>query len=340
MNVRRTIIGMLMLGMSVVPLTVSVEAQTEEGWTVPRTSAGRPDLQGVWANNSVTPLERPDVWADKSTLTDEELAEFRAAAAAVTASGNDAVFGDLLAFAAIEGIKDVESYDAGTGNYNQFWLADRDFDNRTSLVVHPPNGRIPSRTSEAQRVGRGQAPGFITEKADSWTDRPLSERCITFGVPSLFAGYNSFYQIFQSPNHAVVMHEMIHDARVIPLGGQPHPSQEIRQLHGDSRGHWDGDTLVVETTNYSSMGAFWNASEAVTITERFTRVGPDTLNYEITFDDSSTWTSPWTIMIPLKRSDDPMFEYACHEGNLGMEGILSGYRAQEQALAVTDENQP
>ena len=343
MNIRQMVVGMLVLSMSVAALTVSVDAQTEEGWTVPRTPAGRPDLQGVWANNSVTPLERPEAWVDKSTLTDEELAEFQTAAAEVTASGNDAVFGDLLAFAAIEGIKDAESYDTGTGNYNQFWLSDRDFDNRTSLVTDPPNGRLPQRTPEAVRAGRGGPAPFITEKADSWTDRPLSERCITYGVPSLFAGYNSFYQIFQSPNHAVVMNEMIHDARVIPLGGQPHPSQEIRQLHGDSRGHWDGDTLVVETTNYSSMGVsgmFWSSSEAITITERFTRVGPDTLNYEVTFDDQGTLTSPWTIMIPLKRSDDSMFEYACHEGNLGMEGILSGYRAQEQALAATDENQP
>ena len=152
-------------------------------------------------------------------------------------------------------------------------------------------------------------------------------------MPVLFAGYNSYYQIFQSRDHAVVLTEMIHDARVIPVDGRPHPSEDIRQLHGDSRGHWDGDTLVVETTNYSAMGAFWSASEDLRITERFTRVGPDTLNYEVTFDDPTTWTRPWTVMIPLKHSDDPVFEYACHEGNLGMEGILAGYRAEERATA-------
>ena len=251
----------------------------------------------------------------------------------MTASGLDAVFGDQLALAALAGIRDVDSYDPGTGNYNQFWLVERDFDNRTSLVVDPPDGRIPARTPEAERAGRGQPPPPIAEKADSWADRPLSERCITFGVPSLFAGYNSYYQIFQSREYAVVLMEMIHDARVIPIDGPPHPSGSIRQLHGDSRGRWEGDSLVVETKNYSRLGAFWGASEDLTVVERFTRVGPDTLNYEVTFEDSTTWTRPWTVMIPLRRSQDPLFEYACHEGNLGMEGILAGYRAQERAAA-------
>ena len=302
-----------------------------DGWTVSRTPDGQPDLGGVWANNSVTPLERPDEWAGKTTLTDEDLAELEAAAAEVTASGLDAQFGDQLVAAALAGISDAHSYDT-TGNYNQFWLADRSFDHdRTSLVIDPADGKIPPRTADAERTGRGVPGPIIAPKADSWADRPLSERCLTFGVPNLLAGYNSYYQIVQNRDHVVILTEMIHDARVIPLDGPPHVSDEIRQLHGDSRGHWEGDTLVVETTNYSDLGVFWSAAGGFRLTERFTRVGPDTLHYEITFDDQTTWTRPWTILIPLQHSADPMFEYACHEGNIGMEGILSGYRAQERA---------
>ena len=335
MSRRYVVIGAVLAALvAVTPATAW--AQAPEGWTVPRTAEGRPDLQGVWANNSATPLERPEQWADKTALTDEELAAYRAAAAEVTASGLDAVFGDQLAAAALAGIRDVDSYDS-TGNYNQFWLVERDFDNRTSLIVDPPNGRVPARTPDAERAGRGLPPPIIAEKADTWADRPLSERCVTFGVPSLFAGYNSYYQIFQSPDHAVVLMEMIHDARVIPIDGPPHPDQSIRQLHGDSRGRWEGDTLVVETTNYSKLGAFWSASEDITVIERFTRVGPDTLQYEITFNDPTTWSQPWTVMIPLRRSEDPLFEYACHEGNLGMEGILAGYRAEEREAAAAEQ---
>ena len=310
--------------------------QSGNGWTVSRMPDGHPDLQGVWANNSVTPLERRDAWAGKTTLTEEELAELKAAAAEVTASGLDAQFGDQLVLAALAGISDADSYDT-TGNYNQFWLADRNFDHdRTSLVIDPADGKIPSRTSDAEPAGRGVPPPIIAPKADSWTDRPLSERCLTFGVPNLLAGYNSYSQIIQSSDHVVILMEMMHDARIIPIDGPPHVRDPIRQLHGDSRGHWEGDTLVIETTNYSDLGRFWNAGEEFRLIERFTRVGPDTLHHEITFDDPTTWTSPWTILIPLTHSADPIFEYACHEGNIGMGGIFSGYRAEEER-AVTQE---
>ncbi|MDA1095400.1 MAG: hypothetical protein O3A25_19385 [Acidobacteria bacterium] len=312
-------------------------AQTPStGWTVPRTPDGQPDLQGVWANNSVTPLERPEAWTGKTTLTDEDLAELKAASAAVIASGLDAQFGDQLVLAALAGLSDADSYDT-TGNYNQFWLADRNFDhNRTSLVVDPADGKIPVRTPDARRAGRGVPPPTIAPKADSWADRPLSERCLTFGVPNLLAGYNSYYQIIQGRDHVVILLEMIHDARIIPIDGPSHVNDQIRQLHGDSRGHWDGDTLVVETTNYSGLGVFWSAGEGFRLTERFTRVGPDTLHYEMTFDDQTTWTRPWTVLLPLKHTAEPMFEYACHEGNIGMEGILSGYRAEERMATERD----
>ena len=326
--------GLMWLALIVLAPGPAAGQPASDGWTVSRTPDGQPDLQGVWANNSVIPLERPAAWEGKTTLSDEELAELKAAAADVTASGQDAVFGDQLVQAALAGISDVDSYDPTTGNYNQFWLADRNFDhNRTSLVIDPSDGRIPPLTSDAERDRRGQPPPTIAPKADSWADRPLSERCITFGVPNLLAGYNSYYQIVQSPDHVVILMEMIHDARVIPIDGTPHVSHDIRQLHGDSRGHWDGDTLVVETMNYSALGAFWSASEGLRLTERFTRISPDVLNYEITFDDQTTWTRPWTVLIPLKQSTVPMFEYACHEGNIGMVGILAGYRAQERTAA-------
>ena len=175
---------------------VSTAAQASgDAWTVSRTPEGQPDLAGVWANNSVTPLERPDAWAGKTTLSDEDLAELKAAAAEVTASGLDAQFGDQLVQAALEGISDADSYDT-TGNYNQFWLADRDFDhNRTSLIIDPADGKIPPRTSDAERAGRGVPPPIFAPKADTWADRPLNERCLTFGVPNLLAGYNSYYQV-------------------------------------------------------------------------------------------------------------------------------------------------
>ena len=156
---------------------------------------------------------------------------------------------------------------------------------------------------------------------------------MTYGVPRLGAGYNSYYQVFQSAEHVVIVNEMIHDARVIPLTGQPHLVDSVRQLHGDSRGHWEGDTLVIETTNYSSAAQFRGSSDGLEIVERLTRVGPKVLNYEVTITDPTTWMRPWTVLIPLRTSEEPMFEYACHEGNIGMDGILAGHRAEERARA-------
>ncbi|MEE2612783.1 MAG: hypothetical protein VX975_03050 [Acidobacteriota bacterium] len=310
-----------------VPASVAGQS-ADDGWTLPRTPDGHPDLGGVWANNSATPLERPEAWADKERLTDEELAALLVASNAAVGDG-DALFGDQLVLAAIAGIE-ATSYDPTTGNYNQFWIAERDFDNRTSLVIDPPDGRIPGLTPEAQeRRGHGVA-RRDEHPADTYTDRPLQERCVSYGVPRLGAGYNSYYQVFQSADHVVFLNEMIHDARVIPIDGQPHLADRVRQLHGDSRGHWDGDTLVIETTNYSSQARFRGASDNLHMVERLTRVGPRTLDYEVTITDPTTWTRPWTVMIPLMGSDDAIFEYACHEGNIGMEGILAGHRAEER----------
>lgn len=321
-----TLLGVIALTLLAIPVDMAAQ---DSNWTLPRTADGHPDLQGVWANNNATPLERPEEWAGKNTLTEEELAALQVAATEAVDDG-DALFGDQLVLAAIERTQ-AGSYDPTTGNYNQFWIADRDFSNRTSLVVDPSDGRIPAMTSSGQARAKMLRDHRRMHPADTYTDRPLSERCVTYGHPRLGAGYNSYYQLFQSKDHVVVYMEMNHDARVIPLDGTPTLNDDVRLWHGDSRGYWDGDTLVVTTTNYASHATFRGiTSENMTVTERFTRVGPQTLNYEVTIDDPTTYTKPWTVMIPLMGTTDAVYEYACHEGNIGMDGILAGHRAEER----------
>ena len=304
-----------------------------DAWTTPLTVDGHPDLQGVWANNNATPLERPEAWAGKEELSPEEVAELEAALGQAVGD-DDALFGDQQVLAAIERTK-AKSYDPTTGNYNQFWIVERQLTNRTSLVVDPADGRIPPLTPEALERQAARAEYRKQHPADSWEDRSLGERCLSFGVPRLGAGYNSYYQIFQSADHVVILMEMAHDARVIPIDGTPPLDDDIRLWHGDSRGHWEGETLVIETANFSSKSNFRRApSKNLRLTERLTRVGPTTLDYEVTIDDPTTWTAPWTASIPLAGTEDPIFEYACHEGNYGMEGILAGYRAEERAAAT------
>ena len=302
-------------------------------WTPPRTADGHPDLQGIWGNNSITPLERPESLAGKATLTEEELARVEAKATQLfSQDAGDAAFGDQFFNVAVTDVDSFTSSDGGTGNYNQFWLVERDFNHRTSLIVDPLHGRLPPTTSAAKMSAASREAG--RGRPAAWTDnRGLSERCITFGLPNLLAGYNSYYQILQTADHVVIEQELIHTTRIIPLDERPHVADDIRQWHGDSRGHWEGDTLVVETTNFSPRSEFRGAREHLRLVERFTRVGPDTLHYEFTVDDPTTWTQPWTAMVPWKRTDDPMFEYACHEGNIGMAGILAGARADETEAA-------
>jgi hypothetical protein len=210
-------------------------------------------------------------------------------------------------------------------------VVDRDWDNRTSLITDPEDGRVPPLTEQAKsRRGRqGQAgPPAGPE------DVPLSVRCISYGVPRISAGYNSYFEFVQSPGYVAITQEMIHDVRIVPLDGRPHLPKEIRLWNGDSRGHWEGDTLVVDTTNYSARGAIRNATENLHLIERFTRVSPEVIEYSITFDDPGTWTRPWTAMIRLKGTPEKIYEYACHEGNHSLAGILGGARQQEKA-AVT-----
>ena len=314
----------------------AASGQTRSGgstWKAPRTVDGQPDLQGVWANNAVTPLERPRQLANKPVLTDAELADLKRRAANVL-DGGDAQFGADLFEAALVAQERSKSYDPTTGNYNQAWMVERTWENRTSLIVDPPDGRVPPPTAQARARQDARRATRVNSAADSWEDRSLGERCITFGINKLIgAGYNSNIQIFQARDYVVVEMEMIHDVRIIPLDGRPHVPRAIGQWLGDSRGRWEGETLVVESTNFSPKFEFRGASRDLTVKERFTRVGPNTLKYEVTYEDPSTWTRPWTVVVNMARTSDHMYEYACHEGNHAMAGILAGARAQEKRAA-------
>ncbi len=338
MSARRHDVVWMVAAVGAVLMLVPVAAAGQGGhrWSPPRTADGQPDLQGVWANNNVTPLERPEVLAGRETLTDEELATLQARAGELFGSeADDAAFGDSVFAAVLAEVERFSSRDTETGNYNQFLMVERDWSNRTSLVVEPPDGRIPPRTEAgAARVAEHAA--ARRRHARGPEDRSLGERCISWGVPRLGAGYNSYSQIFQSSDHVVIYMEM-GGSRIIPLNGGPHISDHIRQQHGNSRGHWDGDTLVVETTNYSPTSYFMGSGANLYLVERFTRVSEEVLQYEVTITDPTMWTAPWRAMIPLRRSSDAVFEYACHEGNIGMAGIMAGARALEKADAESAE---
>jgi hypothetical protein len=317
-------------------------------YKVPRTPDGKPDLQGVWSNNSVTPMQRPTQWKDKTSLTDAEVRELQMLLAKYVDEGGDAIFADFVQIALNlkeSGKYSQVSYDRSTGNYNQFWMVGRDWDNRTSLITDPADGRMPARTEASKsRPVRGRQINFEGSEggargpADSYEDRGYGDRCISFGAPRTGTGYNSYLQIAQSPESVIVMQEMIHDARVVPMDGRPHLPKNVRQLHGDPRGRWEGDTLVIETTNFIS--GYQGSTPNVKLTERFTRASHDFLNWEVTVDDPDTWVQPWTFMIRLKRTDEQIYEYACHEGNHSMVGILAGARADEAKAAAAKAASP
>src|SRR5262249_11266087 len=270
------------------PATAS-STRSGANWTVPRTADGRPDLQGVWANNNATPLERPKHWTGRQVITPQELAELKKVADEIVANDGDAQFGDGLTLAALDRITKPGSYDPATGNYNQFWLVERDFEDLpTSLIIDPPDGKIPPLTREGQKGRAARLEYTKNHPADGPEDRPAGERCVNFGVPKIGAGYNSYYQIFQSPTHVAILSEMAHHAPLIPVDGRPHVHGAIRQWNGDARGRWEGDTLVVETRNFSTKSEFREATENLQLVERFTRVGPETLKYEVTITDPTT----------------------------------------------------
>jgi hypothetical protein len=294
-----------------------------------RTSAGHPNFQGHWTNSTVVPLERPRELGDREFYTQEE-ADKRLAEALV-----------------------VEETEAGTEADVHYQLVDFGLDRsqnpvvsnlRTSLITDPPNGRLPEATPEARAAADARAAYRRAHGFDSAQDRPLAERCIIWpheGPPTLPVGYNSNFQIMQTDDHIVVLIEMVHDARIIALDDGDARAQEIPQWLGNSRGRWDGDTLVVETTGFTGRTGRGDLlySDAARVTERFTLSDENTILYQFTVDDPKTWTAPWSGEYPMTRVDGPMFEYACHEGNYGLAHNLSGRRAEEKAAAEADAGQ-
>ena len=324
-----TLIGIACLGLVTVGAQGPRRGPSTSHPYVAKNAIGQPDLEGVWTNDSITPLQRPAAWAGKTTLTDAEVEQLKKVSAKLEEDG-DALFGDELISDALDGKEKSASHDKETGNYNSFWLPNRDIDSRTSLIIDPPDGRIPPETPAAQARRAAQAAQRRLRPADGPESRGLSERCLTFGVPRFQAAYSSVYRIVQSPSHVVFLMETIHEARVIPIDGRPHLSDAIRQWMGDSRGHWEGDTLVVDTTGFSPKTAFMGVSNNLHLVERFTRLSASTLQYDATMSDPDTWTRPWTAAVPLIRTDGPIYEYACHEGNArSVEGILRGARTQD-----------
>ena len=313
---------------------VTLSAQPPRKWAPPRTADGHPDFHGVWANNTVTPLQRPKQWEGKRVLTEAEIGDLQKFATQIVENDGDAQFGDGFILAVLDRVSNPKSYDPGTGNYNQFWVVERDWhDRRTSLITDPPGGHIPPMTPAAQKRRAEEIEQRKTHAFEDPEVFPLGERCVNFGIPRLQAGYNSYVQIVQAPGYVTIMNEMAHDARVIPLDGRPHLDARVRVWNGDSRGRWDGDTLVIDTTNFSAKSDFMGSHENLHLTERFTRVGPDVLHYEFTVDDPTTWTMPWTAMIPLKLKDERIYEYACHEGNSAIPNMLRGHRYEEREAA-------
>ena len=306
------------------PAPAAAQQEAAAGsWTPPLTAWGDPDLQGAWTNTTTTPLERPADLAGKTELTDEEWA-LRNPESGLS---DDRPSGDPVGF------------------YNDYWLEQGELSRQTSLIVEPADGRLPVTTGPEQVLQRGRTSSFSSiggESFDSYTDFNAYDRCITRGMPGAMTPgfYNHNYQILQTPDHVAIVVEMIHDARIIPLDGREHLSAGVRQWLGDSRAHWDGDTLVVETTNFTDKilqrtGTVSGGDEHLHVVERFTRVADDRIDYQVTVTDPTVWTSAWTASMPMTALDGSLFEYACHEGNYFLPNALSGSRAQEAAAATS-----
>jgi len=293
---------------SLAPIPLAGQAQT---WRLPHTAWGDPDLQGTWNFANLTPLERPKELSGKDVLTEQEAAAFEEQT--------------LKERSATLSTGDREWWDSGSKVMKA---------RRTSLITDPADGRLPPLTPEArQRAAaraesrRGRGP------ADSWEDRSLQERCIWFGSagpPMLPGPYNNNVQLLQTPDSVAIVNEMIHDVRIVPMNGPPRVGHEIPRWMGDARGHWEGNTLVIETVNFTDERNFRGAGENLQLVERFTRVDRDTIDYQFTVTDPKTWSRPWTAGFPLTRSQEPLYEYACHEGNYeSMIGTLKGARVEE-----------
>jgi hypothetical protein len=311
--------------MGLLAIGTPVPAQTKQSKSIPRTPDGHPDLQGIWTNATLTPLERSAEFAGKATLTDAEAKAFEKRDTEVnTLDGS------------VENDFNKRTGGPGVGAYNNLFvdrgseLARVDGVKRTSLIIDPPDGKIPLTATAREQTGGG-----LTRytRFDSVKDRPLSERCIigfgsTAGPPMLPVLYNNNYQIVQTPDAVMILVEMVHDARIVRLNGT-HPSSDIRLLFGDSIGHWEGDTLVVDTTNFTDKTRFRGSSGNLHVVERFRRTDANSILYRATIDDPSAFEKPWTLEYPFVATAGPVYEYACHEGNYAMPDILGGARRME-----------
>ena len=309
---------------------VALSAVPVAAQTAPRTAWGDPALHGIWDFRSITPLQRPAEQADKEFLTAEEAANLEQE----TLDREERLLNRAALRTQAGGNVD-RGEDGALGAYNDFWL-DRGTTTigtrRTSLIVDPPNGRMPPRTAEAESRTEARRAYRRDHPADSWEDRGLNDRCMfTTGLPIVPSAYNNNVHVFQTQDHVAMLIEMTHTLRVVPLDGRPHGN--LPQFVGDSRGHWEGDTLVVETRNFHRLTSIRGSTPNAHLVERFTRIGPGTIQYEFTVEDPETWARPWTARVELTKTDEPLYEYACHEGNHAMEGILAGARAEEKAAA-------
>jgi len=295
-----------------------------KAYVAPRTPDGQPDIQGFWTNSTYTPLERPNN-VTKEFYTPEELeVAIKQAADRENAQTEPGTTADV-------------HYD-----FTQFGL-DRSQSTfaknlRTSLIINPENGKLPPVTPEGQKRAAERAAARKSQGGpyDAVENMPIGSRCIIMagaGPPMMNAGYNSNYQIVQGPGYVMILTEMIHDVRVIPIDGRPQPHSNVRQWVGTSRGRWDGNTLIVETTNFNGKNAFRGASENMKVIERFTRVADDVITYQFTVEDDATWARPWTAEMPMQKTEGPIFEFACHESNYGIANILAGARADEKKAA-------
>ena len=309
-------------------LSTTAVAQTDN-WVVPRTPDGQPDLQGVWLNNTATPLQRLAALAERPHLTDEEVSTLQARANRIFENGRSAFTTPEGAFRAA--LENVETYEAWSTS-SSIGMVDVTFTNRTSLVVDPPNGRIPALTGGAQAREATVDDGWRFKTGPE--DLNNIHRCITTGVPRLGgnfgAGPYTYYQIVQTPDHLVFISEAFHDARIIPLDGRPHLPDQIRQWNGDSRGYWDGETLVVETRNFSPKSYYRGAADGLYLVERFRRSSSSTLIYRVTLADPATWTAPWTAEVPFQLRNQAIYEFACHEGNVSIVGMLRTARLEDE----------
>lgn len=311
-------------------------AQAPPAWKVPRTPDGRPDFQGYWTTQTFTPLQRPARFAGREFLTDDEVARLTRV---LSQANVDPLVAGVFGAADEELDKSVEQNDP-THYDNAIWLQTARpktiTSRRTSLIVDPPDGRLPALTAEGQKraAARRANAGF-----DSYENRPLQERCIVWiheGPPMVPPAYNDLIQVLQTPNQVTFVREVATNLpRVISTDNRPHLPASIRQWGGDSRGHWEGDTLVVDTTNFNDKVAFMGASARMHVVERFTRTSADLIRYTFTVSDPDTWTAPWTAELPMERTDGPRHEYTCHEANYGLANILRGARAAEAKAQAT-----